>query len=52
MYKVFEEAPKRRENMKKLLCPKLLTTLYNFVRTVGLKMKLLRKGLLRYGREW
>ena len=44
MYKIFEEAPKRSK--------KILTTFYKFVCTIGLKMKLLRKGLLRYDLVW
>ena len=50
--KYLKKHPNAAKNMKKLLWQKLLTTLYNFVRTVGLKMKLLRKGQLRYGLEW
>ena len=50
--KYLKKHPNAAKNVKKLLWQKLLTNLYNFVHTVGLKMKFLRKGLLRYGREW
>ena len=51
VYKIFEEAPKLSKKMNKLPWQKFLTTFYKFICTIGLKMKLLRKGLLRYDLE-
>ena len=52
IYKIFEEAPKRRKKYEEITLAKRLTTFHHFVRTIGLNMKLLRNGLLRYGLEW
>ena len=45
MYKIFVGASKRHKKYEEITLTKTLTTLYNLVCTVGLKIKLLRKGL-------